>query len=302
MPAVSMTNGSHLTMRPGVSRPARYTAAPMVRVTASRRLGARRMTAFLAACLFAVLAMEGRAQSLEVIDLKHRTASEVIPVLQPLLEAGGALTGQDYKLFVRASAANVAQLRKALAEIDRAARQFQVEVRRATRQQVESEQAAVSAVIGNRGAGIALSTDATQARREDNQVARVNVIEGNAAFIATGQSIPVITSVYLGGGRRPRLGATQEYRDLRSGFMVTPRVAGERVILQIEQQAQRAAADGGGIQTQSLSTQVSGKLGEWLPLGGVSESARTQDRGIASGRYATRSDDVQVWVRVLDSD
>ncbi len=45
---------------------------------------------------------------------KHRRAEELIPVLQPLLEQGGALTGQDYKLFVRASSANLAQLRSAV--------------------------------------------------------------------------------------------------------------------------------------------------------------------------------------------
>ena len=67
------------------------------------------------------------AQSLEVIDLKFRTAAEVIPVLQPLVEQGGALTGQDYKLFVRASPANLQQLRAALEQIDRKPNQFVIE-------------------------------------------------------------------------------------------------------------------------------------------------------------------------------
>jgi hypothetical protein len=48
----------------------------------------------------------------------HRTevpdAAEVIPVLQPLLEQGGALTGQDYKLFVRPARRTCQQLRAAL--------------------------------------------------------------------------------------------------------------------------------------------------------------------------------------------
>jgi type II secretory pathway component GspD/PulD (secretin) len=241
------------------------------------------------------------AQSLEVIDLKYRTAAEVIPVLQPLLESGGALTGQDYKLFVRASGANVAQLRRALSEIDRQPRQFLVAVRRATRQQIERERASVGAVIGNRGASVALSTSDSEARRESNGVASVNVIEGNAAFIATGQSVPVITSVLIGGGKRPRLGVSNSYRDLRSGFTVTPRLAGEQVVLEIEQQAEHQATDGSGIRTQSLATQIGGKLGEWLPLGGVSESARTQNSGIAGGGYATQSDDTQIWVRVVNA-
>lgn len=241
------------------------------------------------------------AQSLQVIELKYRTAAEVIPVLQPLLEPGGALTGQDYKLFVRASGANVAQLREALAEIDRQPRQFLVAVRRATRQQIEREQASVGGAIGTGGANITLSTGDSEERRESNGVASVNVIEGNAAFIATGESVPVVTSVVIGGGNRPRVGMSNSYRDLSSGFTVTPRLAGERVVLNIEQQAEHRAADGSGIQTQSLSTQVSGKLGEWLPLGGVSESARNRSTGIAGGRLATRSDETQVWVRVTAS-
>src|SRR5678816_1778749 len=69
-------------------------------------------------------------QSLEVIDLKYRTAAEVIPVLQPLVEQGGALTGQDYKLFVRTSPANLRQLRAALEQIDRKPNQLLVSVRR----------------------------------------------------------------------------------------------------------------------------------------------------------------------------
>ena len=55
-------------------------------------------------CLTLALASIGTwAQSLEVIQLKHRSAQEVIPVLQPLLESGAAISGQDYTLFVRTS-------------------------------------------------------------------------------------------------------------------------------------------------------------------------------------------------------
>ena len=57
----------------------------------------RRMVQRLAGVLVSLCLSWGTAlgQSLTVIDLNHRTAAEVIPVLQPLLEPGGALTGQD---------------------------------------------------------------------------------------------------------------------------------------------------------------------------------------------------------------
>ena len=35
----------------------------------------------------------------EVISLRHRTAEQVIPVLRPLLEPGGALSGQYNQLI-----------------------------------------------------------------------------------------------------------------------------------------------------------------------------------------------------------
>ena len=63
-------------------------------------------------------------QSLEIIALRHRTVEQVLPVLRPLLEPGGTLTGQRGQLIVRASPANLAELRQALAAID------QVEERR----------------------------------------------------------------------------------------------------------------------------------------------------------------------------
>ena len=108
------------------------------------------------------------AQSLEIIDLKYRTAQEVIPVLQPLLESGGALSGTDYKLFVRASAANVVQLRQALAEIDRQPRQLLVSVRRATRQELQREGMGASGVIANGQSAVTVhATDASAQRRDD---------------------------------------------------------------------------------------------------------------------------------------
>ncbi len=67
-----------------------------------------------------LLAPALRAQQLEIIELKHRTADDVLPNLRAFLEPGGALTGQGYQLFVRASAANARQLKQLLATLDRA--------------------------------------------------------------------------------------------------------------------------------------------------------------------------------------
>jgi hypothetical protein len=66
-----------------------------------------------------LLALTARAQNaLEIITLRHRTAEQVLPSLQPLLEPGGTLSGQGAQLFVRTSPANLDDLRLALTALD----------------------------------------------------------------------------------------------------------------------------------------------------------------------------------------
>src|SRR5712691_12765567 len=67
--------------------------------------------------------------SLEIIPLRHRTVDQVLPALQPLVEPGGALTGQSGQIIVRASPANLAEIKRALEAIDRPLRRLQISVR-----------------------------------------------------------------------------------------------------------------------------------------------------------------------------
>ncbi|HLS82865.1 MAG TPA: secretin N-terminal domain-containing protein [Steroidobacter sp.] len=251
------------------------------------------------------------AQPLQTIELQHRSAQDVIPILQPLLEPGGALSGQDHTLFVRTSSENLGQLRAALEKIDRAPRQLVVSVRRSTRREVERENARLEGAI--RAGEATVSVDqrprrssgatvyATDARRRsrDDGVSSVRVLEGGSALISSGQSVPVVTAIAAGhGGRRGGHGvaAVIDWRNVGSGFLVTPRVSGDMVVLQIEQGFE--SVRGAGIETQSLSTQVSARLGEWLELGGVSDSASVGSVGLAGRRYETRTEERGVWIRV----
>lgn len=259
----------------------------------------------LGACLLAAVVW---AQSLAVIDLKHRRAEELMPVLQPLLEPGGALSGQDYKLFVRTSSTNLAQLRSAVEQLDRQQRQMLVSVRRSTAQDIQRESASASGTLRTgdgsvsvnerprAGSGISVRAGQTNLQTQGSSVSSVLVLEGNAAFISTGSSVPIVTAAAVGGGRRPFVAGTIEQRNLQRGFMVTPRVNGEQVILDISQQDERVA--GGGIQSQSLNTQVMGRLGSWIQLGGVSESSSRTDSGILSRSQSTGGNELAVWVKV----
>jgi type II secretory pathway component GspD/PulD (secretin) len=261
---------------------------------------------FLFILLFAISAAS--AQSLEVIELKYRTAEEVIPVLQQLVESGGALSGRDYTLFVRTSASNLAQLKGALAQIDRKPRQLLVSVRKSTAEELQREGIDVSGTVRrgrssasvnespSTGSGVSVRGTNQDHRSSGGGVSSVSVIEGASAFISSGASVPVVTTVIAGGGRRPWAGTSTQYRDLASGFLVTPRVNGNGVVLDIEQREEKL--QDGVIRNQTLTTQISARMGEWIRLGGIEESASSTQRGVLSRQYSTNSQSHSVWVKV----
>jgi len=68
-------------------------------------------------------------QTLEIISLKHRSAEQLLPQLAPFVEPGGALSGMNDKLFLRASGRNQAEIRDLVAALDTPPRRLMISVR-----------------------------------------------------------------------------------------------------------------------------------------------------------------------------
>jgi type II secretory pathway component GspD/PulD (secretin) len=123
----------------------------------------------------------------------------------------------------------------------------------------------------------------------DRNTQTLQVLEGNSAFIRMGQSIPVpqreTVREMVNGRIVERRASSVDYRDVNTGFYVLPRVSGDRVTLEISPQRETLASPEqnlprGSINTQRATTVVSGHLGEWIEIGGISQ-------GIASDRSTT---------------
>jgi type II secretory pathway component GspD/PulD (secretin) len=222
------------------------------------------------AAVLAGLALQALGQhALEIIALKYRTADQVLPVLRPLLEPGGTLTGQQNQLIVRASPANLAELRRALDTIDRPLARLQILVRFDDAADAASQGVEASGRIGSRGSRIDVRAHDRRTLADERVDQRVQVLEGGRALIAMGQSTPL---PYAG------------IHETATGFEVVPRVSGQTVFLDIAQQRETPA------QQQRLATTVSARLGEWFELAGV--------RGIAQSRGARSAESRRIWVKV----
>ena len=83
-------------------------------------------------------------------------------------------------------------------------------------------------------------------------------------------------------------------------FQVLPRVAGDTVTVEINPQRDRAGRYPGAGNIQSVSTVVSAPLGEWMEIGGASESGSVQSSANLSRRSETGTERRSVLLMVQE--
>ena len=240
-----------------------------------------------------LLAVPAIAQNaLEIIALRHRTAEQVLPALQPLLEPGATLSGQGAQLFVRTSPANLAELRRALEAVDRPQKRLLISVRFDEALDAASREIDASGRVGNRDSRIDIRAQDARTRAAERVDQRVQALEGARAMIYTGESRPVRQRQFI---QTPAGVISQEVtvvQEMTTGFEVVPRLSGDTVHVEIAQQRAVAAT------AERAATSASGRLGEWFELGSVAMTAARDDRAIASASRASGGATRRVWIRV----
>lgn len=272
------------------------------------------------------LQLSAQKTQLVVIELHSRTADEVIPLLQPMLARGATISGLKDKLIIRTTPANLAELRKILDVVDARPRRLLITVRQDTGALRDDREFELSGTVGNDRVRVKVpgtdglsrrpvsSDDVTvaQSRPKENRVRVrasstrsdtsgqtlqiVQVLEGGTAFISVGESIPIRERSTVGGAvSRETIG----FQEVVSGFYARPRIQGNRVTVQLA-----AAADtvldrkSGAAQIQRITSVVSGRVGEWIEVGGITEHAIERRVEIASRRSSESRDQRRVYIMV----
>jgi hypothetical protein len=240
------------------------------------------------------------AEELEIVALRHRTADELLPLLRPFLDAGGALSGQGYQLFIRTTASNARQLKQMLDSLDRAPRQLVISVRqdRAGESSSRSINADGSVTITDRrvtgdlqiGASDGRSTGASDAMQT------VRVLDGGRAFIAIGTAIPMTFRQLVTTPQGLTEVRGTVFYDAVTGFQALPRVVGDEVTIELAPERTEISAT--GIERAQLSTTVRGRLGEWITVGGADQRSESSTSGVLSSSQQSRSSTRSVWLKV----
>ena len=242
---------------------------------------------------------------LTIIDLNHRFPEDLVPLLRPLVEPDGSVTGANHSLFVRASPQALEDLYRALERLDTPARNLMIEVRRAGRRQDERSGVALSVdepvgdqgrvVIGRGGTGVRAWSGSSSSSRQLSQ--QLRVMEGQSAFIRTGTDYPVgyRETMIRRGSVVERRGT--DYVSADSGFWVRPRVNGNRVTLQLLTEDSNGSP--AALARAGVGTSVSGQLGEWISIGSAQQAQSGGGRGILYGGSGSSDRVGGIQLRVL---
>ena len=243
--------------------------------------------ALLLATLFS---MQAYSSSLEIVPLKNRTANEMVPLLEPMLDKDGVISGTGFQLIIRTSEQNLAELKKIIQKLDAAPRQLLISVKQLSEDEYRRRHSSARIQASKESIAINARIYGTSSAGKENNIQKVSVLEGNRAFIEIGQSIPI-------GERTVTNNTVQEsirYKDVTTGFYVLARISGntkdgERVTLRLSPHKASLSSQGGGkINIQKSETTISGKLGEWLEISGSTEREEHKGSGFV---YHTRGKD-----------
>lgn len=290
------------------SRPEPAPPASLSRPTAGR---AWRLLPLLALLAFACGAQPD-VQTLEIVPLQHRDYTEIRPLIEPLLAPGATLTGSGSQLILRTTPANLADLRRAIAALDTRQQRLRILVSQSRINDSAFDSFGIDARLQDGDAGIAIGNPPggpghsvsariarTHGQAEGDNLYSVLALDGQPAFVDTGEARP---QPYVSQQWGPYGGIVQggvDFAQTRSGFYVTPRLRGDEVTLEVASQREDFARDGAGsITTSGVDTVVNGRLGEWLPLGGVAETTAGDQSGLIAHTRRRDNTHTGYWVRV----
>ncbi len=246
----------------------------------------------------------------------QQPAKALIPTIAPLYADQAKFTATNNSLIIKAPEHILNEIENLLKQLDNPLRNLMIEVSSSLdgfdnyqQDSIEgrikigddavissrspgSSNPNVSVRYGKNGSVIKTTHTRRSSTRNNPDSYKIRALEGSWAFIQTGQQVPYYSSdyPYNRGDSKRRYSRPRQYTvemlDVTSGFEVYPVLNGELVTLKVRprnRSMSRKYPD--RINTRSVDTVVSGRLGEWIYLGGAMNQINNQSSGTL---YSTR--------------
>ncbi|MCX8048302.1 MAG: type II and III secretion system protein [Methylohalobius sp.] len=227
------------------------------------------------------------------MSVRHRLPQEVVKTLAPMLEKDERLVAVPDGVWVQANPARIEEISGLIAALDQRLRRLIVTVLQTDRFSLEELNAQASLEAGE---AVHAQAKVYETRSEGSLGAlqRLTTTEGQPAFIAVGQELPVPVINLFG----PQAVGGIEYLPATTGFQVTPRLIGCRVRLTVAPWSKRLGRTGPELTGHAAETTLEAPIGRWIELGasGLDEDlAQTEP---FAHRYETQARRLRLFVKI----
>jgi len=235
------------------------------------------------------------APQTEVFTLGYNMAESIIPAIQPMLRSDERVSAYGNQLIVRAEPGRLDEIRTLIAELDRKPAQLRISVANSGTSTGSDSGFEINSRFDTGAGDIVVGDGSNQTRiirretsGQNDGVRRITASEGYPVLIQSGQNVPLTTTTTDAYGRVVQ---QTQYRNVTQGFYATVRLNGNQATITLSANNDRLNRSNNDIiDVQQTDTVVTGRVGEWITVGGLGDSARSNSSDIGR-RMTTRSSD-----------
>lgn len=239
---------------------------------------------------------------METIDLRHRSAEEIQPLIVQLMEPGEVALSSGGTLILRATPRRLEEIKVLIAQLDTQLRNLVITVLQGGNISAAELNAAARLRIGGRTdtgstwTRIQGGLTQTETNRTDRHSQTIRTLEGRPALIHVGQLQP-IREKHIYPGPYPAIVDSTVLIEATTGFEVIPRLAGDDVILEVAPWS-ASLQPRGTIRTQSAATVIRTGIGLWTEIGSSRQSSTEYRSGIMARGYREQYGDLRILIKV----
>jgi type II secretory pathway component GspD/PulD (secretin) len=242
---------------------------------------------------------------MEVITVYNRPASELRPLLLPLLENTDQIVANGDSLIVKTEQERLETITNLIRKLDNPLNNLLITVIQSRDATAEQLNAGVGFDVnvplnnpGNTSGRVEGYYNQFQGRNNNQNAQTIRTLEGVPAHIKAGNVVPITNyQVYQDGYGYPYQSRSTQLIEATTGFEVTPRLIGQQVELDVAPWSDRFNRNG-QIETQSANTTIRANLGEWVDLGGIEESGQSSGNSNFNYNQQSRQNNLHILVKV----
>lgn len=241
----------------------------------------------------------------EVIPVNNRPASELQPLLLPLLESTDQIVANGDTMIVKTTPERLQTITNLIRKLDSPLNNLLISVVQSRDMTAAQLNAGVNFDINvplhqpsqPRG-NVQGYYGQFQGQQNRQNTQTIRTMDGVPAHIKAGNVVPITNyQVYRDPYGYPYQNRSTQLVEATTGFEVTPRLVGRQVMLDVSPWSDNINRHG-QFQTQGANTSIRANLGEWVDIGGVDESGQSSGNTVFGYNRQSGQSNLRILVKV----